>query len=259
MRAFSLVALSSLMVSPLVGCGFGLTSALDGKEHGPAVQDEESAAPDDGTSDDGTPDGDTSDEGGGEDTLPATSADLDDTLYAIDRASMRVTEPPGLDALFGEVLDRDVFVYVERASASTIELAVALAGTDGQQDPCEAVRAFPAGDWSANPVFDVGPGQLTTSFGGQSATFRSLVLSGVFDESGAAWRDGTLAAELDTRELAAALGDIDGCELVADLGGECVACSDGEEACFALRIEGIVADRVETSFDASPDARSCAD
>lgn len=246
MRAFSLVALSFLMVSPLGGCGFGLTSNLD-----PAVDGGDDAS--------GAAASDVQDEesDAGEDTLPATTVDLDNTLYAIDPTSMRVTEPPGLDALFAQVLDRDVFVYVERASDAIIELAVTLAGTDGEQDPCEPVRAFPSGDWSGNPVFDVGPGQLSTSFGGQAATFRRLELSGVFDESGAAWRDGMLAAELDTRELASALGDIDGCDLVAELGGECIRCDDGVEACFALRIEGIVADRVDTSFDASPDDQSC--
>lgn len=258
MRAFSLVALSSLMLSPLVGCGFGLTPEPDGfvdpgdaevapggEDELPGVDDTDEQGGDSGSGDD--------------DTLPATTAPLDETLYVIDRATMRVTEPPGLDALFGEVLDRDVFVYVSRETAATIELAVTLAGTDGQQDPCEAVRTFPEGDWSANPVFDVGPGELATSFGGHPASFRSLLLSGVFDESGAAWRDGTLAAELDTRELAPALGDVDGCDLVADLGGECGRCDDGVEACFALHIEGIVADRVETRFDDTPDARGCTD
>ncbi|MES2639228.1 MAG: hypothetical protein V4850_07080 [Myxococcota bacterium] len=250
MRAFSLVALSSLMVSLLGGCGFGLTPTPDGFVDG-STQDDPSVPATDDTEDPGT-------DPSVDETLPATSANLDDTLFVIDRASMRVTEPPGLDALFGEVLDRDVFVYVADATSSTIDLAVTLAGTDGEQDLCEAVRAFPEGDWSANPVFDVGPGELSTSFGGHPATFRSLLLSGVFDESGTAWRDGTLAAELDTRELAAALGDVDGCDLVADLGGECVACDDGVEACFALHIEGIIADRVDTSFDDTPDARGCA-
>ncbi|MDP2313754.1 MAG: hypothetical protein Q8P41_12675 [Pseudomonadota bacterium] len=234
MRAFPLVALSAVVLS---GCGFGLTFEPEGLDE--AAPGPDASAPDDPSAG----------------ALDATSEDLAGKLYVIDPTSMRVTEPAGLDALFGEVLDRDVFVYVEGESADTISLAVALSGADGQQDPCEPVRRFPEGDWTQNPVFDVGPGELTTSFGGQPATFRSLALSGVFDASADAWREGTLSAQLDTRELAGALGDIDGCAFVGDLGGACERCDDGAEACFQLSIEGIVAELADTRFDATP---SCA-
>ena len=52
-------------------------------------------------------------------------------------------------------------------------------------------------------VVRAGPGELVTSFGGHDATFRDLEIAGVFDEYGFAWTDGTLVAQLDTRELAA--------------------------------------------------------
>lgn len=242
MRALPLV----LALAVLPACSFGLTVGPDGVET-PDADTPEGNGP-------GTPD----DEEAEVDTLPSTAVDLDGKLYAIAPADMHVTEPPGLDALFGEVLTRDVLVYVESESDTSLELAVALAGTAGGQDPCEAVRHFPAGDWTENPVFEVGPGELSTRFGGHPATFRDLELSGVFDEYAFAWRDGTLSAQLDTRELAPALGDMDDlCGLVSELGGECVPCDDGEDACFALRIEDIVAELVEESFDATPDASRC--
>ncbi len=242
MRALPLVVVTTLV---LQGCGFGLTLEPEG-----AVVEDGTEAPDPGD-----------DPSGGDAeglALPATAVELDGKLYAISPDAMRVTQPPGLDGIFDQVLDRDVLVYVESESSTTLELAVALAGPNGRQDPCEAVRAFPAGDWTENPVFDVGPGSLTTQFGGHPATFRDLALSGVFDEYAFSWREGTLSALLDTRELEPALGDVgDACGLVEDLGGSCVACDDGEPACFELRIEEIVAELVDAPFEVAPDTRGC--
>jgi hypothetical protein len=246
MRAFPLVAFSTLLLPALLsGCAFGLTEmdpgeGVDGAEgpDSPSVQDDES-------------DGDA-------DALPETAVDLSGSLYAIEPTSMNVVDPPGLDALFDQVLTRDVLVYVESATDRALQLDVALAGGDGRQDRCEAVRRFPSGDWSENPVFDVGPGELTTSFAGHAAAFRSLELSGVFDASGAAWSDGVLLAQLDTRELAPALnqtGDL--CPLVESLGGTCEPCDDGAVACFTLRIEGMVGDRLDSAFDPDVDGNGC--
>lgn len=248
MRVLPLV----LGLMPLVGCGgFGLSG---GVEDGALDAGE-------GLWDDGADDGDgfeaPDDDGRGE-VLSETTVALEGRVYAITPAGFRVTEPPGLDALFGEVLDRDVLVFVADETDAALTLNVSLAASDGRQDPCEAVRAFPAGDWTSNPAFEVGPGRLDTSFGGNAASFRDLSLSGIFDADGGAWRYGMLSAMLDTRELAPALGGIDDvCGLVEDLGGACTACSDGEEACFSLVLEDIVADEVPVAYDATPDVSSC--
>ena len=244
MRSFPLV--SSLLLA-LTGCNFGLTmeTGLGGVD-----------APLDGGDTDAGSGPDAQSEA---DALPETAVELTGKLYGIPPASMNVTEPPGLNGIFDQVLDRPVLVYIEDETSSTLQLDVALAGTDGRQDPCEAVRRFPEGDWSENPVFDVGPGELTTSFGGHPATFRHLELSGVFDEYAFAWRDGTLDAQLDTRELAPALPGVDDlCGMVEALGGTCTACDDGEELCFELRIEGIIADMVDDDFEVEPDPDTCA-
>jgi hypothetical protein len=226
----------------LPGCSFGLTAVSDvdvvdvsdGGADGPAVSDDDGPAP--------------------------TAVDLDGRLYAIAPDDLTVVEPAGLDGMFDQVLDRDVLVYVEEESADSIVLDVTLAGPDGLQDPCESVRRFPEGDWRENPVFDVGPGELTTSFGGHAASFRRLRMSGVFDEYAFSWTDGTLAAELDTRELAPALPSVDDlCGLVEELQGACEPCDDGVEACFALRIEGIVAQQLDADFDPGNGEARCTD
>ena len=211
--------------------------------------------------------GEVTDEGGGgitdpdaqeeDDDLEPTDVDLEGKLYAVTAGNLTITEPAGLDAMAEEMLDKDILVYVEDESGDELTMAVALSGADGLQDPCETVREFPAADWSQNPVFDVGPTDIDASFGGEPAQLRDVRMSGVFDKSGFAWRDGTLSAIMDARELQGALGDIDVCELVQELGGSCKACSDGKTFCFALEIEDILAEKVEADFDTTPSKNRC--
>lgn len=238
--------LAAALTLPLSACSYGLTGATDeapfdtgGLAADPGTPDDEAAAT------------------GDEEAAP-TAVEVEGKLYAISPDDLTVMEPAGLDAVFDEVLTRDVLVYVEDETSETLMLDVALAGADGRQDPCEAVRQFPAADWSRNPVFEAGPGELATSFGGQPATFRHLQLGGTFDEYAFAWREGTLSAQLDTRELQAALPrEDDLCGLVEDLGGACEPCDDGEEACFALRLEDIVAELVDGSFEPRNRSTDC--
>lgn len=257
MRVFLAAALF-----PLSACSFGLTLEppdIAGYGDTGGLLDPSDDGAGDGA-DDGADDGAGGGGGGGggnddgDDALPETAVDLSGKLYSITPDDVRVTMPPGLDAMWHEIMQRDVLVYVEGETDDALMLDVALAGVDGAQDPCEAVRSFPAADWSANPRFEAGPGELGTSFGGHPATFRDLALAGTFDEYAFQWRDGTLDAELDTRELAPALPEMsDLCGLVEDLGGACKACTDGEVACFDLRLEEITAVMVDGTFE--PDNR----
>lgn len=222
-----------LLLFPLSGCAFGLET---GVADAPAA------------------DGFGAPSVAGEADLPRTSVSLEGRLYAMSAGDMHVTQPPGLDGLWDRVLTTPLLVYVEKETDSELRLATALGSADGTQNPCEKVRRFPTADWRENPVFAAGPGAFDASFGGQPATVREVELSGVVDEEGLGWRDGTLDAVLDTRELAAALGGLeDVCSLVEDLGGECFACSDGQDACFTLAIEGVEAELVDADFDMTPD------
>ena len=243
MRALPLV----LLPLHLAGCAFGLSVT-------PLDEVDAQADPDTGGGWDGSGRTDEDDEGGGDAPLAPTSADLEGRVYSIPLGALHVVEPAGLGALLAEAVDRDLLVYVAQESSDSLALAAALAGADGQQDPCEVVRAFPAADWSQNPLFEAGPGVLEASFAGSPAQFRELVLAGVFDADGGAWRDGTLSAELDTRELQPALSEFgDLCALVAELGGACHACDDGADACFDLRVDDVVAEESRVAFDPSPE------
>lgn len=232
----------SFTLSSLIGCTLGLDPILDAET--PAFADAEDTA--------GSPGGDTDETG-----PRPTTATLEDRLYRMTADDMVVTEPPGLDGLWDQVLQTPLLAYVNRESSDSLELMLALAGADGLQDPCEAVRSLPPADWSANPAFSAGPGELATSFAGHAAAFRKLEISGVVDESAGGWHDGTLDAELDTRELQPALGMDDVCGFVAELGGDCHACGDGEEACFHVSIEQVTAEWVDARFDPTPEGRGC--
>ena len=229
-----------LLVTLASGCGFGLDSQFATPISAPSFADAGEASAEE------------------EDGLPSTAVALEGRLYTLEAADMEVLQPPGLDGLWDQVLTRPLLVYVSGESSATLRLDAALGTPSGEQDPCEAVRHFPEADWTQNPVFDAGPGVLETSFAGHSATFREVQLSGVVDEYGFGWRDGTLTAVLDTRELRAALGGVDDvCALVESLGGECFACSDGEPACFDLEIGEVTAHYSEASFDPTPSSTGC--
>lgn len=186
--------------------------------------------------------------------LPPTAVSLKGMTYGIAADAMTITDPPGLDGFKDQILSRDMLVYVAGEDDDALELDIALAAADGTQDVCEAVRTFPPADFSQNPAFAAGPGEVHTTFGGgHAASFRDLELTGIFDEYAFNWREGTLDAMLDGRELAPALPKgADVCELVDGMGGECVACDDGDIACFHLRIEQIVAEKLEIAFDTTP-------
>ncbi len=186
--------------------------------------------------------------------LPPTAVSLVGMTYAIGADTMVIVDPPGLDGFKDQILARDVLVFVAGQDQEALKLNIALAGADGAQDVCEAVRTFPTADYSRNPAFEAGPGELHTTFGGgHAAAFRELELTGIFDEYAFNWRNGTLDAMLDGRELAPALPKgADVCKLVDGMGGACEPCDDGEEACFHLRIEQVVAERVEIEFDVTP-------
>ncbi len=234
---------SAFLLAPLAGCAIGLDQVIDATEV-PAFSDPADT-------------GDGADPGTDEAGARPTTVSMESRLYRMEAGDMVVTEPPGLDGLWDQVLSTPLLVYVDRESADSLELVAALAGADGLQNPCEKVRRFPAADWSHNPAFAAGPGELDTSFAGHAASFRELQLSGVVDEYAFGWRDGTLDAELDTRELQPALGMNDVCAFVEDLGGSCHSCADGEAACFHVRIEEVQAEYVEADFDVTPDARGC--
>ena len=228
----------SFLALALVGCGgFGLDSHLDAQ-----------AVP--------APYADPADTGAspaGNDGAEPTAVDLAGRLYAISAEDMHVAEPPGLDALWGKVLTRPLLLYVSAETDRKLKLNASLGAADGTQDPCEKVRAFPDADWTANPLFSAGPGEMETSFAGSPATFRDLVLTGSIDEYGFGWHGGTLSAELDTREIQPALGGMsDVCGMVETLGGVCHACADGEVACFDLQIDQVEAEYVDAPFDLNP-------
>lgn len=180
-----------------------------------------------------------------------TEVDLAGKLYVIAPSDLHLVEPAGLDTLFHEALKQNVLVYVADESSDTLGLQIVLASSDGTQDPCQDVRSLPDATWQ-NPTFDAGPGEVAVSFGGEPASLRHLRVTGTFDEYAFNWRDGTLSAQLDARELTAALGGADACELVENVGGACEACDDGAMQCITLRFEDVVAAQTNAAFDPTP-------
>ncbi len=185
------------------------------------------------------------------DSATPTTVALSGKLYVIAPADLNLVDPAGLNDLFHAALKDNVLVYVAQESQTSLTLDLSLAGSDGKQNPCEKVRTLPTAQWE-NPTFVAGPGEMDVSFAGTPATLRHLTVSGTFDQYAFNWRDGSLTAQLDGRELSSALGGADACTLVANAGGSCEACDDGVVACVTLTFAGVVASQSNDSYDTSP-------
>ena len=178
----------------------------------------------------------------------AVQDDLTGRLYSIAPANMLITEPSGLDSLRTTLFNKNILIDVMDQAGDRMLMGMALAGDDGQQNHCEVVRPLPAADWSQNPSFYAGPGDVDLSFGGSPATLYDMRLSGTFSPDGRSWSEGQMQGSLDTRQLPN-LGT-DACTLVASFEGSCVPCDDGEPYCFALSVEQIGATWMEgAAFD----------
>lgn len=166
--------------------------------------------------------------------------------YVLGLDELAIDEPAVLAELFDFLGMEDMLaaVWVERvdAEARTVELAVAAAlerDDEVVQDPCEQVALLETADFSGNPTFAAGPGDLGFQASGVDYAFHALQIEGRFSQEGD--RIETLAVEgwLDLAELR--FSGEPGCEYLGHLGLPCQACpDDGDEAC--LHVAGTVRD-----------------
>ncbi len=179
------------------------------------------------------------------------SEDLTGKVYAVGPTDMTLVEPAQLAELYLENVGKDILIYVASETTTTLQLQAALAADDGSQNPCETVRDLPQADW-LNPSFQAGPADMEIGFGGQPATLQDVELTGTFSPDAGSFGDGTLAGVVDARELAAALGGIDACEMLDGMGSSCIPCDDGELQCASVRFEDVQGTEASMSFDPTP-------
>jgi len=234
-------------------------------------------ASDAGSADNGDGDGGGADNGGqpgtgGSDDTEGTTDPLDDdidipelgdpvgaplagTTWRVPFSGMTITEPPGLGPLIPTLIDEDALLFnVIWASADSFGLQVAI-GEEGVQSPCESVQELPTVDFSENPLWEIPKTDLTLSSGSDPVTVRRAEMLGILASDGLSWTWATLRGRIDSRDFneSAEENGIDICAFLEELGGECVACDDGEEMCITLVIEEMTAEHYPAAFDPEGD------
>ena len=198
--------------------------------------------------------------GQAEEEAPADQVDvgLSGRTYSAFLADMTVLEPSGLQALIPQVADEELLFHVVAEGSGLLDIVMALAAEDGTQNPCEPVYDLPRADWSSNPEFVIQDGQTEINIGGKPVELEGLDLEAHVLADGSQWDQAVLTAVIDTRDLlgGSLSADTDVCELVENMGGECLECSDGVAACATLALQ-LQAVEVAVDFDPGIEPSGC--
>ena len=203
----------------------------------------------------------TADKGGGGDTaaalLPVDSS-LVGVVFRVSLDDITYAKPQAFSMLENEIAGKQLLFYVNKETATGLDLIAALAGDDGLQNPCDFVQPLPTADWRDDPVFSIDRGDMTIEISNAPVDLMDLALSGQVAEDASGWTGGVLTATVDSRDLVASLPEgFDLCGFIADSGDACHACEDGVEDCLDLQLEDINATAVEMSFDPTEDGSGC--
>lgn len=269
--------LSVLLLSAVTGCGtYGLSypevdsTIEDDGPDGPNNNGFGNNGPNNGPDDDGTdvvdetePDDDGSELGNDdEDGAPEwpdepVSASVEGQTWAMDLADATFVEPSGLGGMLSLLDSTVLLVHVVKERSTRLNMVMTLAGSDGQQDPCERIVDLPGAEWSTNPEFVIDENEMEIMVGGAPLILEGALFSGIVSGDGSGWSDGVIAGLADTRDLPASLSEdlgMDVCDMVELVGGRCESCpGDGVNACFELEIEHITAEPFSGGFDPSGD------
>jgi len=177
---------------------------------------------------------------------PSTWEGYEQRAYVVSLDELQFDEPAVLSELIGFLGMDDLLaaVWVEAVDveARTVELAVAAAGHEEgviTQDACEEVAVLAPADFTGNPAFSAGPGDLGFMASGVGYTFRSLSIEGRFAGDGDAIASVTVEGWLDLSELS--FDSESGCSYLGHFGLPCEACPDdaGEDC---LHVAGTAVD-----------------
>jgi hypothetical protein len=189
---------------------------------------------------------------------PVDGATLVDSVFNMDIAGGRITEPPGVGAILMPLIeDAEVYILVSAteydATAMTHSFLGALGIDDGTgniiQDVCTESIDFPLpSDYSDNPFMQIAGENVPIAVQGIELVLGSIELSGAFSPTGDAIEGLALRGFMDTSVLGGLL-DLDpddpqaACDLVGALGISCVDCGDGNITCLELAVDSMTADK----------------
>ena len=189
---------------------------------------------------------------------PPVEGLLEGTTYSVPLGQVTVLEPVGLATVFEELTSGPLLFHVVQDRGQSLEVAIALGDLEGRQSECEPVHWLPLADFSHDPWLEIQGAWLSLTLGGEPVILDYLDMTILFAGDGERWEAGSLSAVLDTRQLSSLFKEgTDVCALVEGMDGSCVPCSDGEETCAVVELEGLTARKVPISFDPTLDTTGC--
>lgn len=180
-------------------------------------------------------------------------ADITGKTYALDIGSARILQPAAAAGLLQQYASEipTVLIGVTGVTETAINFIGAVgADTDPpSQDMCTPTIPMPESDFTSAPYFQLGPGDMPFSVEGISVTIYHLMVSGTFAPDGSYFGGATLQGEVDARDVASMIPDVesadDVCELTKSFGAPCEPCSlDGASYCLTLMADQIKASEV---------------
>jgi hypothetical protein len=175
--------------------------------------------------------------------------DIVGQTWAVDLTQGRVLRPEGVGDIIFELGVPLVLVEVQEVDGS-LELMGALALDDGTQDPCTPTIPFPSADFGDSPFFEVPASLVTLEVAGMLLPVHEFVLEGTIAPDGSWIGGAVIGGELDARELADIIDEVDTpedlCNLTASFGAPCEPCStDGQEYCLGVLVDRLPGDGVD--------------
>ena len=178
-------------------------------------------------------------------TLPegVAAADLEGKTYDFDLATAEWIEPTFGASLIEYFEANHVLIMVEDVdeAAETID---GLGAAGWRPDEKSAVEQYPCADaadfdpvpFPDNPAFAFGPDEFSLGDKSLDVEIHDAEMSGLFSADGSTVDDAHFEGLVDLRNVSA--GEATACQFIElALGGDCVACPDGEVECLASTLE----------------------
>ena len=181
--------------------------------------------------------------------------------YFVDLGSATFTEPPGIGSLLAQYI-ADVYLIIRvlevDESEEALDLIAATCDKDGNdyvQDPCVPTYSLGEDTELDCPYFEARFEEYVFQIEDTRCAVWDMTFGGSFSADTRSIAGGILAGEMDARCLDALIdphgGEGAACELLASLGIDCQACSDGSgPTCLAVDAHGIYSESVDViTFD----------
>jgi hypothetical protein len=186
---------------------------------------------------------------------------IENHTYDFDFATATWLEPTLGSTLVDYFAANHMLLMVEDVDDVALTLdflgAAGFEPTEGtvEQYQCSDNADFTPADFSTNPAFALGPEAFGLAGDGYEVEIHDVFVSGRFAADGSAVEDAHVEGLVDLRDITIGIGSA--CEVVELLGGDCVACPDGQPQCLESVLEWDSAPEVPGLVLGPPTGEGC--